>query len=136
VKSKNGYQYGRVKKNRFPLSLFATLMAVLLLMSGIHTGLVVAMNAMKWNTVSQTIIPMVYWGMVAVGLTLYTRRTIRNTYEEPVYKLAEAARQVADGDFSVYVPTVHTSDKRDYLDVMILDFNKMVEELGSIETLN
>jgi len=135
MKSKNGYQYGRVKKSRFPLSLFANLMAVLFFMSGIHTGLVVGMNAMKWNTAAQIIIPMVYWGMVAVGLTLFIRRTIRNTYEEPVYKLAEAARQVADGDFSVYVPTVHTSDKRDYLDGMILDFNKMVEELGSIETL-
>lgn len=35
----------------------------------------------------------------------------------------------------MYVPTVHTADRLDYLDVMILDFNKMVEELGSVETL-
>lgn len=49
--------------------------------------------------------------------------------------LAEAAGKVADGDFSVYVPTLHTADKLDYLDIMILDFNRMVEELGSIETL-
>ena len=49
--------------------------------------------------------------------------------------MAEATRKVANGDFSVYVPTFHTMEKRDYLDVMILDFNKMVEELGSIETL-
>ncbi|MGL6198879.1 MAG: ATP-binding protein [Lachnospiraceae bacterium] len=135
MKSKKDYQYGNVKKSRFPLSLFAILMVVLFLMSGIHTGLLVAMDKMNWNSIAQTIIPMIYWGMVAVGLTLYSRRIIRNTYEEPVYKLAEAARQVAGGDFSVYVPTIHTSDKRDYLDVMILDFNKMVEELGSIETL-
>ena len=35
----------------------------------------------------------------------------------------------------MYVPTLHTQDKWDYMDVMIMDFNKMVEELGSIETL-
>ena len=49
--------------------------------------------------------------------------------------MAEATSRVAGGDFSVYVPTVHTQDRWDYLDVMIVDFNKMVEELGSIETL-
>src|SRR5699024_11311813 len=65
----------------------------------------------------------------------FTRKKIKDTYEAPLHRLAEATEQVAGGDFSVYVPTVHTSDKLDYLDVMILDFNKMVEELGSVETL-
>lgn len=84
---------------------------------------------------AQIMIPMVYWGIVAVGLTLFTRQKMRSTYEEPLHKMAEASRKVSEGDFSVYVPTIHTVDKLDYLDVMILDFNKMVEELGSIETL-
>lgn len=125
----------KIKDSLFPPSLFAIYFGVLLLMAGIHSGLLVFMNKAGWGNLVQTVIPLVYWGMVAVGLTLFTRKKIRDTYEEPLHKMAEATRKVSEGDFSVYVPTIHTSDKLDYLDVMIMDFNKMVEELGSIETL-
>ena len=124
-----------IKDSLFPVSLFAIYLGVILLMSGIHQGLVVLMNALALNSVIQTLIPTIYWSAVAVGLTFFTRKKIKDTYEAPLHRLAEATEQVAGGDFSVYVPTVHTSDKLDYLDVMILDFNKMVEELGSVETL-
>lgn len=125
----------KIKENLFPPSLFAIYLGVLLLMSGIHTGLIVFMNRVHLSGLVQVIIPMVYWGIVAVGLTLFTRQKMKSTYEEPLHKMAEATGKVSKGDFSVYVPTIHTADKLDYLDVMILDFNKMVEELGSIETL-
>lgn len=125
----------KIKENLFPLSLFAIYLGVLLLMSGIHTGLIVFMDKVRWNGLVQTAVPMLYWGIVATGLTLFTRQKMKNTYEEPLHKMAEATRKVSEGDFSVYVPAIHTADKLDYLDVMIMDFNKMVEELGSIETL-
>lgn len=127
--------YEPVKESRFPYSLFAIFFVVLLLMSGVHTGLIVLVNHMEWNSMVQIVIPMIYWGMVAAALTLFTRWRIRAAYEKPMHNLAEAASKVANGDFSVYVPALHTRNKRDYLDVMIMDFNKMVEELGSIETL-
>lgn len=132
---RKGKNYGPVKESRFPSSLFVIFFVILLLMSGIHTGLIVLVNRLECHAAVQCIIPMIYWGMVAAALTLFTRRKIRAAYEEPMHKLAEATSRVANGDFSVYVPALHTQDKRDYLDIMIMDFNKMVEELGSIETL-
>ena len=124
-----------LSRSRFPASLFGIYLGFLLLMSGIHTGIVVFMEYAQWNKIVECTLPMVYWGVVAGGITWFTRTKVKNTYEEPMQKLAEATAQVAGGDFSVYIPTLHTPDKQDYLDVMILDFNKMVEQLGSIETL-
>lgn len=130
----NEYQK-KVKQSLFPPSLFATYLGALFLISGIHTGLVVLADRLQFSKISETVVAMVYWGLVAVGLTLFTRKKMKSVYEEPMHKMAEANRKVADGDFSVYLQTCHTADKLDYLDVMIQDFNKMVEELGSIETL-
>lgn len=125
----------RIRNDRFPPSLFFVYLVVLLLMSGIHTGLIVGMNQLGWNDLLQTIVPLLYWAGVAVGLTLFTRKQIQRVYEEPMHRFAEATKQVASGDFSVYIPPLHTSDKLDYMDIMLEDFNKMVEDLGSIETL-
>ena len=128
-------QVAKVRQTRFPMSLFFVLFFVILLMSGLHTGLIVLMNQLQINEMIQVIVPIVYWASVATGLTLYTRWKIKQTYDVPMRVLAAATSQVAAGDFSIYVPPYHTADKLDYLDVMLLDFNKMVAELGSIETL-
>ncbi len=124
-----------VRDSRFPPSLFIVYLVVLFLMAGIHTGLLVGMEKRGWGGLVQTIMPILYWMAVAAGLTIFTRQQIRRTYEEPMHRLAEAAKKVSEGDFSVYIPPLHTSDKLDYLDIMLEDFNKMVGELGSIETL-
>lgn len=125
----------KIRRSRFPASLFAIYLIVLLLMSGVHTGLIVLANTYQWSSLVQIIIPLGYWTLVAGGITIFTRSKIIKTYEEPLKNLAKATEKVANGDFSVYVPTINNVDRLDYLDVMIMDFNKMVEELGSIETL-
>lgn len=125
----------KVRNSRFPASLFFIYLIILSLMSGIHIGMIIGMNKLHWNDFLQVIIPILYWIAVAVVLTIFTRWKIQHAYEEPMHKLAEATEKVAGGDFSVYIPPLHTSDRLDYLDVMLVDFNKMVEELGSIETL-
>lgn len=125
----------KVRQSQFPISLFSVFYGTLLLMSGIHVGLLILVTKNQWSMVIQTIIPLIYWALVAADLTLYTRWKVKRNYEEPMQEFAKATAKVAQGDFSVYVAPLHTIDKQDYLDAMITDFNKMVEELGSIETL-
>jgi len=120
---------------RFSLSLFGVFFLILLLMSGVHEGLTVFVIRSGLPNIVQIMIPLAYWALVALGLTVFTGLRVKSTYEIPMKNLAEATNKVAHGDFSVFVPSTHVTEKRDYLDRMIADFNKMVEELGSIETL-
>lgn len=132
---KTGYISGNIQNSLFPKSLFIVYLLTLLVTAGVHVGLIVLFQKIALGNIWQTHIILLYWIAAAAGLTLFTRRKIRVIYEEPLQRLANATTMVASGDFSIYVPTVHTADKQDYLDSMIVDFNKMVEELGSIETL-
>lgn len=76
-----------------------------------------------------------YWSIVSFIFCLVVNWQRYKTFDRHISKLCEAATKVANGDFSVYLEPIHTADKKDYLDVMFEDFNRMVEELGSIETL-
>lgn len=125
----------KVRGTHFPVSMFFIILSVLLLMSGVHIGLIVGVNRLKLNDVAQTMAIIFYWIVIAVFVTLWISLQMRKIYEVPMRQMAEATDKVANGDFSVYIPPLHTPEKLDYLDVMIMDFNKMVEELGSIETL-
>lgn len=86
-------------------------------------------------TTSHIILILLFWVLCASSFTILIFHQIKHMYEEPMKAFAKATNQVANGDFSVYIAPIHSSDKMDYIDYMLLDFNKMVEELGSIETL-
>lgn len=76
-----------------------------------------------------------YWVLVAFIFTVVTMIQVNRRYEKPLAQFASATRQVANGDFSIYIPARHKTRREDFFDTIFLDFNKMVEELGSIETL-
>lgn len=78
---------------------------------------------------------LLYWiGVTAAfsGITAYQKYV---SFDKPMNELSEAASKVAKGDFSVYLKPVHRPGKKDYIDYLFEDFNRMVEELSSIETL-
>lgn len=76
-----------------------------------------------------------YWLIVTCIICLITAWQKKKTFSKPLTKLRTASKAVASGDFSVYIEPIHSLDKRDYMDAMFEDFNHMVKELGSIETL-
>ena len=125
----------RVKKKVMGWRGFAISYSVMLLLVGIQTGIVVFPGFSTWSPVIQVPLIMGYWAIVAVVFAYITNHQIREKYDKPMRKLSHAAKKVAEGDFSIYVEPMHTADEYDYLDVMFVDFNKMVQELGSIETL-
>ena len=125
----------RVKKRVVSLPTLGITYGIMLLLVGIQTGIVVLPAFGAQHVVLQIVIIMAYWAMVALVFGLVTNWQIKNGYDKPMRKLSSAVKKVAEGDFSVYVEPLHTADKYDYLDVMLTDFNVMVRELGSIETL-
>ncbi|SHJ44325.1 Signal transduction histidine kinase [Anaerocolumna jejuensis DSM 15929] len=78
---------------------------------------------------------LLYWAVISGFFCIFTSYQKYRTFDKPLHKLSDSAKKVAEGDFSVFIEPLHTSDKLNYIDYMFQDFNKMVEELGTIDTL-
>ncbi len=76
-----------------------------------------------------------FWGGIAFVYILIQRQQIKKNFGEPLQKLCEATQEVSEGDFSVYLETVNLPNEYEYIKTAYNNFNKMVRELSSIETL-
>lgn len=70
--------------------------------------------------------------LVSTVLVYVTRGRI---YSRSLQEICRAAQRVANGDFSVRVEAYEDKVTKSEIDILKEDFNKMVEELGSIERL-
>lgn len=61
--------------------------------------------------------------------------TVRKKLIDPIDRLDKAASQDARGDFSVYVEPRKDSYRNSPVDTLIENFNAMVDDLASIETM-
>ena len=125
----------RIKNKIVTWREFALTYVVLLLLVGLQMGIIIAPIFERFNPFVQVIVVMLYWVAVTSSFLYITNRQIKERYDKPMRMLSDAAKNVAEGDFSVYLQPQNTPDKYDYIDVMFTDFNAMVKELGSIETL-
>lgn len=57
------------------------------------------------------------------------------TIEYPMKRILKASQALIKGDFSVRIPLPHGYDSRNEIDVLIENFNRIAEELSSVETL-
>lgn len=135
MKSKKTDADPRIKRHTFSWSRFIIVFAILILLAFGQSFMLV--NYFDSNIIpSELVNPLIlYWAVVAALFSLFTTANIRKRYEKPMKHMGEVTKRVAEGDFTARLDVSHTEDKLDYLDVMFLDFNKMVEELASIEIL-
>lgn len=125
----------RIKKDIFPVSVFILSLVFFSVITTIQMKIIGEyINVDEISVLARGGV-FGFWFFGSVAFTLFYGWLIRKKYTEPLEEISDAARNVAEGDFSVYLRPRHTKDQADCLDVLVQDFNKMVEELGSIETL-
>lgn len=135
MNEKTEFRDTRVKKRIFPISTVLSVFVAFGLFTTIQMKIIGEEIDYKSIPLRSQLIIFGLWLVAAIAFTLWTSYQVTRHYQKPIEEFSEAAHKVASGDFSVYLAPHHTADKYTHLDVLFTDFNKMVEELGSIETL-
>lgn len=76
-----------------------------------------------------------YWAAVALACCIVTAYQKYQAFDKPLRMLSEGAKKVASGDFSVYLKPLNPPKRQNDIDRMFQDFNTMVTELGSTDTM-
>jgi signal transduction histidine kinase len=125
----------RIKANHYTWREYSLTFIILLILSA-GQGMILAKYIGFENFPPGYIAGMLgYWAIVSAVYVFILNYQRYRTFDKPMRTLSQAAKKVAEGEFSVKLKPIHRPEKYDYVDVMFEDFNKMVEELGSTETL-
>ncbi|MBP3524001.1 MAG: HAMP domain-containing histidine kinase [Clostridia bacterium] len=115
--------------------MFVLILLVLGLLSAANVFIVEIFLKMEVFSVLASMGVGTYWVAMAVVAAIIIHQVSCAKYDKPMRRLSRAMRAVAQGDFTVSVQPVHKRNKFDYMDLMFEDFNSMVHELSSIETM-
>lgn len=125
----------RVRRRPFSWRMFVLILLVLGLLSAANVLIVEIFMKMEVFSVLASMGVGTYWVAMAVVAAVIIHQVSCAMYDKPMRRLSRAMRAVAQGDFTVSVKPVHKQNKFDYMDLMFEDFNRMVQELSSIETM-
>jgi signal transduction histidine kinase len=116
----------------------AAIFGALSVISGLHMVIFITIQNEDRASPIFIINALIGWLLFSSGVLTAIYGLIRRfLLERPMRHFSEAAKQIAAGDFSVRVKSLpgKKNNKKDYLDVMVDDFNTMAAELAGIETL-
>ena len=123
---KTGNLWGALVLMVFLIMLSAALLMALMSFLIIHSGVIdIGRFNIFWPITVVTITSI----LIGTAITAISGRKILT----PITDLSDAAKEVAKGNFSVRL--AHEEHKVDVLGEMAANFNRMVQELGGIETL-
>lgn len=125
----------RVRRRAFSWRMFWVILLVLCLLSAANVLIVELFLKMEVFSVLASMGVGTYWVGMACVAAIVIHQVSCAKFDKPMRRLSRAMRAVAQGDFTVSVKPVHKRSKFDYMDLMFEDFNAMVQELSSIETM-
>lgn len=91
-----------------------------------------SIQANPWTMVVFISLSVVLMGIIE---SIVIRTIATTSFYQPLGEIGRAARKVAEGDYTVRVRSQRSDDKKDEIEVLIDDFNTMVEEISTVETL-
>jgi len=130
-----GEEDPRVRRRAFSWRMFFLILLVLCLLSAANVFILELFLKMDVFSVLAGMGVGTYWVGMAFVAAIVIHQVSCHKFDKPMRRLSRAMRAVAQGDFTVSVQPVHKRSKFDYMDLMFEDFNRMVQELSSIETM-
>lgn len=125
----------RVRRHLFSWRMFVVILLVVSVMSAGNALMLEKLLNMEVFSIVASMGVGSYWVLMAFLAAVVIHQVSCAKFDRPMRRLSRAMRRVAEGDFSVSVDAIHSPKKYDYMDIMFEDFNRMVRELGSIETM-
>ncbi|GHU98576.1 two component sensor kinase [Spirochaetia bacterium] len=125
----------RITANRYlkdSIGIFCALVVV----NGFHSAIMTTIQVNADRSIQFLINAMIGWLVFsALVLTLLFDLYRHYHLDRPMRRLGEAAKKVAAGDFTIRITPLRKDGKKDYVEVTFDDFNAMIRELATIETL-